>query len=109
MKIMITGSSGQLGQELTRILDTGRLLLLTHRDIDIRDTKLIQRIEELKPNIIIHTAAYTDVDGCEINQDLAWSTNALGTRNIAVGAEKIKAKLFYISTDYVFDGSKKEA
>ena len=106
MRILITGSTGQLGRELIRVLDEEELLLLTHKDIDIIDPNLVQKILELKPNIIIHTAAYTDVDGCERYPELAFQVNTLGTQHIILGTEKVGAKLVYISTDYVFDGEK---
>lgn len=109
MRILITGSTGQLGQELRKILNEDELLTPTHNQIDIRDPKILPKIIGLKPDIIIHTAAYTDVDGCEVNNELAWNVNSLGTRNVATAAEELKAKLFYISTDYIFDGKKKDA
>lgn len=107
MRILITGSTGQLGRELIQVLEKDELLLLTHKDIDIRDPKLIQRIVELKPEIIIHTAACTDVDGCERDPELAFLVNTLGTQHVILGAEKIGAKLAYVSTDYVFNGEKR--
>lgn len=106
MRILITGPTGQLGRELIRVLEEEELLLLTHKDIDIREPKVVQAIAELKPNIIIHTAAYTDVDGCELDPELAFWVNATGTRHVILGAENVGAKLVYISTDYVFDGEK---
>jgi len=107
MRILITGSTGQLGRELIQVLENDELLLLTHKDIDIRDPKLIQRIIELKPNIIIHTAAYTDVDECERYPESAFQVNTLGTQHVVLGTEKVGAKLIYISTDYVFNGEKR--
>ncbi len=107
MRILITGSNGQLGRELIQVLEKDELLLLTHKDIDIRDPNLVQRIVEIKPNIIIHTAAYTDVDGCERDPVSAFQINTLGTRHVVLGAEKVGAKLVYISTDYVFNGEKR--
>lgn len=107
MRILITGSTGQLGRELIPALEEEELFPLTHKDIDIRDPKLMQAIVELKPDTIIHTAAYTDVDGCERDQELAFQVNSLGTRHVILGAEKVEAKLVYISTDYVFDGEKR--
>jgi len=109
MRILITGSTGQLGQELKRVLQDYDLITPTHQDLDINGKDILQKITELRPKIIIHTAGYTDVDGCETNDELAWDVNSSGTRNIAIAAEELKTKLFYISTDYVFDGLKKEA
>lgn len=108
MKILITGASGQLGRELRKVLNEDELLTPTRNELDIRDPKIIPKIIDLKPETLIHTAAYTDVDGCEENQELAWDVNSLGTESVATAAEEIKAKLLYISTDYVFDGKKKE-
>ncbi|HZX13741.1 MAG TPA: dTDP-4-dehydrorhamnose reductase [Thermodesulfobacteriota bacterium] len=107
MRILITGSTGQLGRELIQVLENDELLLLTHKDIDIRDPKLIQRIVELKPNIVIHTAANTDVDECERYPESAFQVNTLGTQHVILGTEKVGAKLIYISTDYVFNGEKR--
>lgn len=107
MRILITGPTGQLGRELIRVLEGEDLLLLSHSDIDIRDPKIIRRIVELKPDILIHTAAYTDVDGCQRHHEWAFQVNALGTRNVVFGTERVGAKLVYVSTDYVFDGEKR--
>jgi dTDP-4-dehydrorhamnose reductase len=107
MRILITGSTGQLGRELIRVLEEEELFPLTHKDIDIRDPKVIQRIIELRPDTIIHTAAYTDVDECERDPESAFLINALGTRHVILGAEKVEARVVYISTDYVFNGEKR--
>lgn len=114
MSILITGANGQLGQALARTLTVHRprstsgecqLFLFSHRELDITDSDLVMRVfRQVNPTVVIHAAAYTNVDGCELNPDLAFRTNALGTRNVAVAAEKVGAKLIYISTDYVFDG-----
>ena len=63
-------------------------------------------ITQLKPEAIIHTAAYTDVDGCEIHKDLAWKVNAEATKHVAIASTNINAHQTYISTDYIFDGEK---
>ena len=109
MRILITGSTGQLGRELVKVLGEEELITPTRDKTDIRDPSIIKTIVELEPKIIIHTAAYTDVDGCEINIELAWETNSNGTKYMAKAAAELQATLFYISTDYVFDGTKKEA
>jgi len=78
-------------------------------DFDITDLEAtVGFIKKAKPNAIIHPAAFTDVDGCESQQDKAFAINGLGTRNLAIAARDVDAKLFYISTDYVFDGTKSE-
>lgn len=63
----------------------------------------------VKPRIVIHAAAWTDVDGCELNAEKAYKVNYEGTKNIAAACKKVKALLIYISTDFVFDGKKKTA
>ncbi|AHF08071.1 dTDP-4-dehydrorhamnose reductase [Desulfitobacterium metallireducens] len=110
MKVLITGASGQLGRELTIFLEQERLfeaIPLSRKELDVTDFLQVQStLQKHRPDIIIHTAAYTQVDRAETEQDQAYAVNAMGTRNIALGAEKIGAKLVYISTDYVFDGQK---
>lgn len=71
-----------------------------------QDTDLIKKTGEVEPELVIHTAAYTDVDGCQLNEEKANVINSLGTRNVALACKEIDAVLFYISTDYVFDGKK---
>ena len=66
------------------------------------------KIEKLRPDIVIHTAAYTDVDGCERDEEKAFAVNAEGTKYVALAASRCQAKLIYLSTDYVFDGNKRE-
>lgn len=110
MRILITGGTGQLAYHLKEdILKTNHDLKLTDSTyMDIRDAvKTKEIITAFKPDIVIHCAAYTNVDQCEKLQDYAYTVNALGTRNIANACRKINAKLAYISTDFVFDGAKK--
>ena len=76
------------------------------RDFDISQEAAVQKaFRELRPQFVYHLAAYTDVDGCESNPQMAHAVNALGTRNIAASCAEIGAILLYLSTDYVFDGS----
>ncbi|MEW5760012.1 MAG: dTDP-4-dehydrorhamnose reductase [Candidatus Thermoplasmatota archaeon] len=63
-------------------------------------------IEKIKPELVIHTAAFTDVDGCEVEREKAWKINVDGTKNIGKACKKEKTKLIYVSTDFVFDGKK---
>jgi dTDP-4-dehydrorhamnose reductase len=104
MRIFITGSTGQLGHELAEVLKQEDLLLSKRPEHDITDEKITTQIQDFRPDIVIHAAAYTDVDGCEKNRDLAHRVNAIGTHYVAMGAEKCGAKLIYLSTDYVFNG-----
>ncbi|TLG80953.1 dTDP-4-dehydrorhamnose reductase [Vagococcus zengguangii] len=110
--ILITGANGQLGTEVTKLLEEKGLdyVATDSKDLDITDKEVtLSRIEEIQPKVIFHCAAYTAVDmaedeGKELNQ----LVNVVGTRNVAEAAKKIGAKLVYISTDYVFDGTKKD-
>lgn len=110
MKILITGSNGMLGHDLEDVLkDTHELILTTSKTLDITDKdKTIDFIVENKPDVVINCAAYTDVDGCETNQDLAYAVNGDGVRNLALGCRQIDCPLVHISTDYVFDGTARD-
>ena len=78
-------------------------------EIDIqKQEESLFRIEKLRPDILIHVAAYTDVDGCERNEEKAFAVNAEGTKCVALAASRCRAKVVYLSTDYVFDGNKME-
>ncbi len=82
---------------------------LTHRDLDITDRdQVIASIKKIGPDVVINAAAYTNVDGCEDKQDLAFAVNGHGPGYIAEGCSQVGAKLVHFSTDYVFDGSKEE-
>jgi dTDP-4-dehydrorhamnose reductase len=80
------------------------------RDFDIAQEAAVQKaFWELRPQFVYHLAAYTDVDGCESNPQMAHAVNALGTRNIASSCAEVGAVMLYVSTDYVFDGSSRRA
>jgi len=109
LKIALTGSGGMLGYAIKNIFSDVVLLSLTHNDLDITDLyNTLLKIKEIKPNYLIHAAAYTDVDGCELNPERAYLVNGTGTRNVTMACEEIKCPIIYISTDYVFDGAKSE-
>ena len=109
MRIYITGSKGQLGRALMRRLDRHNLLGVDLPEIDLTDFSAARSsIAAFKPDVIIHAAAYTDVDGAARNPDLAYRVNALGTRNVAVASEAIGAVLLTLSTNEVFDGEQSE-
>ena len=109
---LITGGNGQLGTELRHLLDeTGVAYVSTDsQEMDITDEKAtMTKIQEIKPKVIFHCAAYTAVDQAEDEgKMLDEKINVEGTRNVAQAAKAVGATLVYISTDYVFDGTKKE-
>lgn len=119
MKILITGSNGQLGNELKKIIETGQaeiagislevknseVIALDINDLDITNFLVVkEKLEDIKPDVVINCAAATNVDGCESNKDLAFKVNSLGAKNLAIVCEKIGAKIVQVSTDYVFSG-----
>ena len=106
MKVLITGSNGMLGYDLIEVLnDNHELILTTSKTLDITDKNyVIEFISENKPDIVINSAAYTNVDGCEENQDIAYAVNGDGVGNLALACKEIDCPLVHISTDYVFNG-----
>ena len=109
MKILITGANGLLGHELTSILKDHTLILLSHSQLDISDSESVNKqIDSSSPDIVINSAAYTQVDACESNYDLVYSSNALGPKNLAIKCKELDIPLIHISTDYVFEGNEKE-
>ncbi|HET9408173.1 MAG TPA: dTDP-4-dehydrorhamnose reductase [Candidatus Sulfotelmatobacter sp.] len=109
MKVMIFGASGLLGKALIREWQGDEIQGLSSRDVDIRDTRRVHEIvHQATPDWIVLSAAYTDVDGCESNRDLAFSVNRDGAVNVAKAAKDAGAKLLFLSSDYVFDGEKKQ-
>ncbi len=108
MKIVVTGSNGMLGFDIKKVFADTELISLTHGDLDVADLdQTISRIKDIHPDYVIHSAAYTDVDGCESDPEKAYLVNGLGPRNMAMACESIKCPLVLISSDYVFDGTKK--
>ena len=115
MRVTLFGASGLLGQDLVRELksDEGcdvdvELTALSSKDADLRDhARVRDRILDSRPDWIILAAAYTDVDGCESNRELAFAVNCEGAVNVARAAREAGARLMFMSTDYVFDGSKR--
>lgn len=120
MKILITGSNGQLGNELSNILKNGfseigpinsefkncEIIAVDVDKLDITNSiDVFKFISKEKPDIVINCAAMTNVDGCETNFDTAMKVNAIGPLNLAKACKKIDAKLVHVSTDYVFPGT----
>lgn len=106
MRILITGSNGMLGHDLTKVLENRHdLILTTSKTLDITDKEqVLDFIVEKKPDLVINSAAYTNVDGCEENQDMAYAVNGEGVRNLALACREIDSPLVHISTDYIFNG-----
>jgi dTDP-4-dehydrorhamnose reductase len=108
MRILITGANGQLGCDLQKALTSHELVLMDFPVFDLTKPSCEEQVASSRPDVVIHAAAYTDVDGAEQQPDLAMAVNAQGTEWVARGAAKVKARLIYISTDYVFDGLKRK-
>jgi dTDP-4-dehydrorhamnose reductase len=108
MKTLIFGATGLLGKALMREWTGDAVVGLGSRDVDIRDAVAVQQIiARVQPDWIVLAAAYTDVDGCESNRELAFSVNRDGAINVAQAAEREHAKLLFVSSDYVFNGKKR--
>lgn len=108
MKILIAGGHGQLGRDVTTLLAKNHTVVsCSSKELDIGNRLLTEQAVEMhQPEAIINCAAYTAVDNCETEKELAWHVNALGPENLAVSAETVGSRLIHISTDYVFDGKK---
>jgi len=110
-RILVIGAKGMLGRDLGEVL---RFTFPSHEiigwdidEIDIQEEKkTVEKIENLRPEIVINVAGYTDVDGCESNVEKAFTINAEGMKHVALGALKGHTKVVYLSTDYIFDGKK---
>lgn len=109
MRVTVFGASGLLGQELVKELGGERLTALSSHDADLRDVGRIRAaVQNSHPDWIILSAAFTDVDACESNRDHAFSVNCEGAINVAHAALEAGSRLLFLSTDYVFDGTKRE-
>ena len=109
MKILVTGAAGQLGCELVEAFARAghEVVATTHSSLDITDQAAVnEAIESARPDWIIHGAAWTAVDACESDPDRAFAVNGDGTRNLVQAAGRVGARVLYVSTDYVFDGTK---
>jgi dTDP-4-dehydrorhamnose reductase len=107
MKAMILGASGLLGKALMREWTGDEIVGLGSRDVDIRDSDKVRAVvQKVRPEWIVLAAAYTNVDECESHPDLAFAVNRDGAVNVAKAAKQTRAKLLFLSSDYVFDGKK---
>lgn len=111
--ILVTGANGQLGTEVCHLLDEKKIKYVgtTTEILDITNQEqVLSFIQELQPSVIYHCAAYTAVDKAEDEgKEMNYLVNVEGTRNIALAAKAVDATLVYISTDYVFDGTRETA
>jgi dTDP-4-dehydrorhamnose reductase len=106
MRITVIGAKGMLGVEFCRLLASDHQLLAWDVDeIDITDRhRTLDLLNAERPELIINSAAFVDLEGCEANPDMAWRINAVGAQNLALAAAQVGSALVYISTDYIFDG-----
>ena len=106
-KILIIGGEGQLGSDLRRAFAEAEIISPTHAELDITDAALVDSaIKQLRPDVVINTAAYHRTDQCESQPQTAFAVNALGAQNLARACSDAGSLLIHISTDYVFDGEK---
>ncbi|MFP7396673.1 sugar nucleotide-binding protein, partial [Niallia circulans] len=108
MKILVTGYSGQLGYDV--VLEGKKrgfdMIGVGHKELDITQEEQVRNyIHTVKPDVVIHCAAYTAVDNAEDNKDVCFDVNVNGTKYLAASAKSVDAKFIYISTDYVFEGT----
>ncbi len=107
MRVTLFGASGLLGKALMREWHQDAVTGLSSSDADIRDAgRVLQVVRDTRPEWIVLSAAYTDVDGCESNAELAFAVNRGGAVNVARAARAVGARLMFLSSDYVFDGQK---
>jgi len=105
MKLFLTGGRGMLGKTLQRHFRQHELFIADLPEVDITDGQSVERsVSAFKPDAVIHCAAMTQVDACETESDKAYRVNALGSAYVARAAERNRARLIALSTDYVFDG-----
>jgi len=108
VRIIVTGSRGQLGTELLTLLEPNYEVVgldLHNCDLTDRDA-VLAAIVGTEPDLVLHGAAFTAVDACETDPETAFRVNSLATRFVADGARRVGAHVVYVSTDYVFDGTK---
>ncbi len=104
MRTIITGATGQLGQALYKVLAEQNFDIINTPRMDVTDHSIVQKLVNYRPELIIHTAAMTNVDACAQDPDTAFSINAFGTQNIAHACLRSNTEMVYISTNEVFNG-----
>jgi len=110
MKVAVIGASGQLGQDVVSAFRAGQhqVAALTHGEIEISSLESVrQALGGIRPDVVVNTAAFHNVDKCESEEAQAFRVNSIGARYLAQATRELEAKLVHISTDYVFDGKKR--
>lgn len=108
MRVLVTGSEGQLGYDVIKLLEMGNIACkgVDKKDFDLLDEAAVKAfVKEYKPDVVVHCAAYTAVDNAEDEKEVCHAVNAVGTKFIAEACRLNDAKMMYISTDYVFPGN----
>ncbi|MEJ2695193.1 MAG: dTDP-4-dehydrorhamnose reductase [Candidatus Sulfobium sp.] len=109
MKVVLTGASGMLGHDLQRAFRDVEVAGFSSASLDItRLDAVIARIREARPDLVIHAAAFANVDQCESEPEKAYLVNGIGTRNVVMACEEAGCPIVYVSSDYVFDGKKRK-
>jgi dTDP-4-dehydrorhamnose reductase len=109
VKILVTGAGGQVGRELVELCEHSGddVVAADHAALDVTDRDaVLQAVLGTVPDVVVNASAWTAVDACESDPDRAHAVNGVGTRNVAEAAARAGAHLMYLSTDYVFDGTK---
>jgi len=99
--LFVTGHKGLLGSKIIKYSE-----IFPKERIDITKKEIFTAIKKVNPDVVIHCAAFTNVDECEIQKEKAWEVNVTGTENVAQACQEVDGKMIYISTDFVFDGKK---
>jgi len=108
MRVLVTGAGGQLGREVVDVCAAAgdHVIACDRATLDVTDRdRVLQVVVAAAPDVVIHAGACTNVDGCETDPDHAYAVNAMGTRHVSEGARMVGARVCYVSTDYVFDGT----
>lgn len=107
MKVALTGADGMLGHAIQKAFSDEELIPFSRSSLDITDLdRALKTVREARPDVLIHAAAFTDVDACETDPEKAYLVNGIGARNMAIACEEIRCPIIHISSDYVFDGTK---
>jgi dTDP-4-dehydrorhamnose reductase len=109
LRVLVTGAGGQLGRDLVRCFSRDahhEVVATTRNELDLADRdSILGAITSVEPDAVVHAGAWTAVDACEDDPDKAFRINALGTRHVQHACRIVGARLLYVSTDYVFDGT----